>query len=419
MARPQNAVQSMIERRLPRRVAFLQAPGIGGPYRIYRELRAGLHRFGTQVLWLAVGPGPQAVMERPEWKQEHQFGTVLAPDTLDEMSQAMTLLDHLERADYDAVFINVLGDRVQTNIARYLDPHIRRIMIVHSVTVGTYAAARSIRDYVHATVGVSPRIGDDLVRQMKFPRSSTRVIANACDATAFTCSARESYEGPLRLLSLGRLEDASKGILWLPRILGYLRDVPLHLTIGGDGPDREALQHAFASDRDRVRFIGSIPPEAVPGIMRQHDVFLFPSRYEGFGIALAEALASGCVPVASHLRGVTDFIIDSGETGFLFPVGRVHIAAQFVRALANDRTLLKRMSADGRASALSRFQPEIMTEAYVDVLEDAMARRAPIAPVLRRERWRMPAGLRPGWRTALPSPLKNRLRVLRERILSA
>jgi glycosyltransferase involved in cell wall biosynthesis len=408
----------MIESRQPRRIAFLQAPGIGGPYRVYRELRNRLHQSGTEVRWLAVGPGPQAVMERPEWKQERDFGEVLAPETLDEGHQASICLDHVEHAGYDGVFVNVLGDRVLTNIARYLDPQIRRIMIVHSITVGTYAAARSIRDYVHATVGVSPRISDDLVRRMNFLPSRTHMIANAFDGTAFRWSPRETHEGPLRLLSLGRLEDASKGILLLPQLLAQLRDVPLRLTIAGDGPDRDALRRSLAADMDRVRFVESVPPEAVPEVMGQHDVFLFPSRYEGFGITLVEALASGCVPVASRLRGVTDFIIDSGTTGFLFPVGRMQIAAQYVRALAKDRRMLARMSSEGCTSAFSRFRSEIMTTAYADVLEDVMAHPPRIAPVLRREDWRMPAGLRPGWRSALPSPIKDRLRVLRERILS-
>jgi glycosyltransferase involved in cell wall biosynthesis len=408
----------MIGSRPRRRVAFLQVPGIGGPYRIYRELRGGLHPLGIEVRWLAVGPGPHALMERPEWKLERDFGAVLAPDTLDEGRQARILLDHLECAGYDGVFVNVLGDRVLTNIVRYLDPEVRRIMIVHSTTPGTYAAARAIRDYVHATIAVSPRISHDLALRMKFPQGRTHIVANAFGATSFKPSFRSKHEGPLRLLSLGRLEDASKGILWLPQILKQLRDVPLHLTVAGDGPDRDALQQAFAGDMDRVRFLGGVPPDGVPDLMDRHDILLFPSRYEGFGITLVEALAGGCVPVASHLRGVTDFVIESGKTGLLFPVGHLQLAAQFVRTLAHDRNLLARMSSAGRASAFSRFRPEIMAAAYADVLADVFGNPPTIAPVLRREDWSMPAGLRPGWRTILPSPIKNRLRMLRERLSS-
>jgi glycosyltransferase involved in cell wall biosynthesis len=357
-------------------------------------------------------------MERPQWEHEHEFGVVVASDTPDEGRQARILLDHLEHDSYDGVFVNVLGDRVQTNIVRYLDKTIRRIMIVHSVTIGTYAAAHSIRDHVHATVGVSPRIRDDLVCQLHFPPSRTHAIANAFDGAAFQ-PVRKDHDGPLRLLSLGRLEDSSKGILWLPQILRQVRDIPLSLTIAGDGPDRDALHRAFAGDMDRVRFVGAVLPQTVPELMAQHDVFLFPSRYEGFGITLVEALASGCVPVASRLRGVTDFIVDTGSTGFLFPVGEVRMAAKFLRELAEDRGLLARMSAAGRCSAFSRFQTETMAAAYAEVIDDVMTRPASIAPVLRREDWRMPKGLRRGWRTALPAPIKDRLRGLRERILSA
>jgi hypothetical protein len=54
-------------------------------------------------------------------------------------------------------------------------------MIVHSITPGTYAAARSIRDYVHATVGVS-RISDDLVQRAGFAPGHTHVIGNPFDS---------------------------------------------------------------------------------------------------------------------------------------------------------------------------------------------------------------------------------------------
>lgn len=408
----------MTDTRPPRRMAYFGFPGIGGPHRVYSELREQLRHWGTEVRWLALGPGPHAIMERPQWAHEHEFGVVVASDTPDEGRQARILLDHLEHDSYDGVFVNVLGDRVQTNIVRYLDKTIRRIMIVHSVTIGTYAAAHSIRDHVHATVGVSPRIRDDLVCRLHFPPSRTHAIANAFDGAAFP-SVRKDHDGPLRLLSLGRLEDSSKGILWLPQILRQVRDIPLSLTIAGDGPDRDALHRAFAGDMDRVRFVGAVLPQTVPELMAQHDVFLFPSRYEGFGITLVEALASGCVPVASRLRGVTDFIVDTGSTGFLFPVGEVRMAAKFLRELAEDRGLLARMSAAGRASAFSRFQTETMAAAYAEVIDDVMTRPASIAPVLRREDWRMPKGLRRGWRTALPAPIKDRLRGLRERILSA
>ncbi|MEA2780602.1 MAG: hypothetical protein QOK29_2146 [Rhodospirillaceae bacterium] len=398
-------------------VAFLGGgPGIGGLYRICRELREGLRGHGLTVRWLCLGPDPQAIITSPEWAHEREFGSVLAQDTRDERRQALTLLDHLETAGYKAVLVNVLADRVQSNVVRHLDPRIRRIMIVHNITPGTYAAAKSIRDYVHATVGVSPRIRDDLVQRVGFPAEYTHAIGNAFDGDIFERLERQPWDGPLRLLSLGRLEDASKGIFWLPALLRELRDVPLTLTIAGTGPDEAELRRLFSGQMDQVRFVGVVPPDEVANIMVRHDVFLFPSRYEGHPVALIEAIATGCVPVASHLRGVTDVVVDPGETGFLFPVGDIRSAARLVRKIAADREMLGRMSIAGRATAVARFRCDRMAAAYAEVIEAAMTSPRTIAAPLPRGEWRLPPGLRPGWRTLLPTTVKNGLRLVKERL---
>ena len=396
-------------------VAFLGAPGIGGPYRTGKALRDGLRPHGFTVRWLCLGPDAQALIDRPEWAHERAFGSVLASDTRDERQQAVALLDHLETVGYDIIIVNVLADRVQSSVVRHLDPRIRRIMIVHSITPGTYAAARSIRDYVHATVGVSPRISDDLVQRAGFAPERTHVIGNPFDSEAFEGQERPAWDGPLRLLSLGRIEDASKGIFWLPSILRELRDLPVTLTIAGDGPDDAKLRRLFAGQMDRVRFLGAIPPAGVARVMAEHDVFLLPSRFEGQSIALVEALASGCVPVASHIRNVTDFVVEPG-TGLLFPVGDIKAAAGLVRRLDGDRRLLTRMSVAARASAAERFRTDRMAAAYAGVLGRVMSHPRSIATPLPRSAWCLPAGLRPGLRSLLPTGVKNRVRLVMERL---
>jgi glycosyltransferase involved in cell wall biosynthesis len=148
--------------------------------------------------------------------------------------------------------------------------------------------------------------------------------------------------------------------------------------------------------------------------MAEHDVFLLPSRYEGQAITLVEALASGCVPIASHLRGVTNFAIDDEETGFLFPVGDTLAAARFIQRLDGDRGMLARMSQSARKAAYMRFRPDLMSGAYADLIQNIKVNPRALAAPLRGMQWRLPSGLRAGPRTWLPNPLKNKLRQLRE-----
>jgi len=398
-----------------RTIAYFGSPHLGGTYSVYRQLRDGLRSFGWSVRWVGLGREAELAAERCEWAADRNFGEIVAAGSIDDRDQAAAFLNHIETMSYDAVFTNVLANRVQTNAVRYLDPRISRIMIVHNISPGTYAAARAIRDHVHATVGVSPRIRDDLVLRHGFPRDRTQAIANAFDSAVFERPERNPHLGPLRLLSLGRLEDDSKGLFWLPAILRELGNLPFTLTVAGEGRDGAELRNRLGCYSDRVLFVGALAPREVAAVMAQHDVLILPSRYEGQAITLVEALASGCVPVASRLRGVTDFVIDEDKTGFLFPVGDTGAAAKFVRALSDDRQMLARMSDAARAAAVARFRPDVMAASYGRLLDAVVANPPTIAHPLGREDWRLPAGLRSGLRTLLPNPLKNRLRQLRER----
>lgn len=79
----------------------------------------------------------------------------------------------------------------------------------------------------------------------------------------------------------------------------------LPLTIIGDGPERAALERRAESRGigDTTRFVGAVAPERVPDALRGADVFAFPARAEGYGLAVAEALLLGIPIVVMHDGG--------------------------------------------------------------------------------------------------------------------
>lgn len=398
--------------------AYFGFPHIGGTWTVFTSLRSGLRVHGIEVRWLGVGPEAQAAYDNSHWVHERADGVVIEPQATDEAAQGKALVEYLDHSgEFDGVFVNVLASRVQTNAIRYLNPRIKCIMIVHNITPGTYAAARVIRNHVHAAVGVSPRIRKDLVHQLGFDAMRTVAISNAVDFTAFANEKVPKPEGaPLRLLSLGRLSDTDKGVFWLPQILHHLKDIPVQLTIVGDGPDRVELESRCLPFGNRVRFVGRVSPAEVPAVLAEHDVFLFPSRFEGLGLSLVEAMAAGCVPVATQIKDVTDFVVKHGKTGFLFPMGNTREAAAAVRQLADKPGRLSEMSAAARSQNPERFSIPIMAEQYVSLLGAVMKQSPAVSRKLSVIDWAYPSGLRAGLRSHLPDGLKNMLRLMRERI---
>ena len=187
-------------------------------------------------------------------------------------------------------FVNVLCDRLSTNLMRYMEPDLLRVMLVHNITMGTYAAAASIRDHVHGTIGVSQRIANDLIQKHGFSSENTCSIPNSVPIERFQLKRRAETAG-IRILVLSRIENRSKGCFRIPRILALLQEsnIPFQCTVVGDGEDLAELEVRCAGMP--VRFIGRIPALDVPEIISKHDVYLFPSTYEGFGLSLVEAMA--------------------------------------------------------------------------------------------------------------------------------
>lgn len=398
------------------KIAYFVLPHLGGTYTVFRHLRTGLAPDGIELCWLGLTPAGQGLPAGME--REAAFGTLVEAPASDEGKSTARLMERAILAGgFDGVVVNVLSDRVQTNIVRYLPPYLLRLMVVHNITPGTYAAAEAIRPYVHATVCVSQRCRDDLVKRHHFPGGRTFVIANAVSLEAFPATDRppRPVGQGLRLLFLGRIEDASKGVLWLPDILRRL-PASSTLTIAGDGPDLKRLKAAIPGVTPRVVYAGAVAADAVPALLAAHDIFLMPSRYEGLPMALVEAMAAGCVPVASALRGVTDMIVENGSDGLLFPVGDTARAAAFVRALDKDRAQLHGLSLGARRKVAGAFTVERMAAQYAAVLRDIAVNPPPLAAPLALDGWSMPRGLRAGLRTFLPRPLKNWLRGVRERL---
>ncbi|BDG09641.1 glycosyltransferase family 4 protein [Anaeromyxobacter paludicola] len=394
----------MSHSRSPRRYAFLVRPHMGGTYTVFSVLRGALARHGVELRWLAATSDREAARARMEDGEGE-----LAPASSDSGADVgRALVQHLE-SHYDGVFVNVLTSAAEMNVARYLGPRVTRIMVVHNITPGTYAAARALRDHVQATIGVSPRIVDDLVRRHRFPVQSTVCVPNAVPVSSYAKGRGEKAGGPLRVLFLGRIEESAKGVLWLPEIMRQVRDAPITLTVAGDGVDRARLEEACRDLDGTIAFVGAVPPGEVPRLLATHDVLLMPSRFEGLPMVALEAMAAGCVPVLSRIRGVTDFMVRPGVDGELFGVGRTREAAEILRNLQTHGKELARLSDNARETARRMLDCEAMGSAYAKVVADAEARGL-ARPPLSISRWSYPRGFGPGIRSLAPEWCKHLVR---------
>ena len=179
------------------------------------------------------------------------------------------------------------------------------------------------------------------------------------------------WDGPLRVLSVGRL-DPEKNPLLLVEIAELLRahDPRFKLAVAGDGPLEDALERRIAERglRDAIELLGYVPngPELWEEYRRSH-AFLHVSLTEGLPQVLFEAQGAGLPVVATDVGGVSA-AVGHGESALLVPPDDAAAGAAALARLAEDETERRRLIASGLANAR-----EQTIEAQLDRIAEFLA----------------------------------------------
>lgn len=213
-----------------------------------------------------------------------------------------------------------------------------------------WAAVRLAADRI---VAVSGAVRDALVAHGADPRK-VRVISGGVEMEAY------ADVGPLVpgvIGSLGRL-SYEKGFDLLLVAMQELDD-KVHLLLGGDGPQRERLAAEAFGLGERVELTGFVPD--VADFMGRIGLFVLPSRSEGLGLVLVEAMASGRPVVATRVGGIPEVVL-AGETGLLVPPEDPVALVLAIRRVLEDPELAARMGRAGRSRAEKLFSARRMAE---------------------------------------------------------
>ncbi|MDZ4685098.1 MAG: glycosyltransferase family 4 protein [Planctomycetaceae bacterium] len=147
------------------------------------------------------------------------------------------------------------------------------------------------------------------------------------------------------------------------------------LTILGGGLPAEQIGRSFSEiARTRLRIVERVPEEQVMTEYARHDVLVFPSTYEGFGMVVPEAMSQE-LPVIATPVGCVSTLIRHGENGWIVPPrDPAALTAAFERLLV-DADLRRRLSQNARETVLNLTWTETARRT-LDVYADALAERA-------------------------------------------
>jgi glycosyltransferase involved in cell wall biosynthesis len=178
-------------------------------------------------------------------------------------------------------------------------------------------------------------------------------------------------EGVPVLLAVARLVE-QKGIdvaiAALPAVRARHPDAVL--VVLNEGPLRGRLleQAAALGVADAVFLPGRVGD--VTSWLRRADVLVHPARWEGFGLALLEAMLASLPVVATQVSAVPEIVAD-GETGLLVPPDDPDALAEATARVLDDRELAARLGAAGLARARTEFSVERMARQTLAVYDAA------------------------------------------------
>jgi len=194
-------------------------------------------------------------------------------------------------------------------------------------------------------------------------RDKTKVVANGIIESDFVWQTndetivdeiRQKYHHKKIVFFVGR-HATYKGVNYLIEAEKYIQSDCV-ILIGGRGTETERLK--AMTNSDRIKFIGRIPNEYLRCYYYASDIFAFTSctKQEAFGIALAEAMYCGCVPVTFTLEGSgVNWVSVKDETGIEIPLGDVKAYAEAIDKLLSDKELYSRYASAGKDRVVRMF----------------------------------------------------------------
>lgn len=204
-------------------------------------------------------------------------------------------------------------------------------------------------------------------RALEFlPSVNIDVINNGIELDRFHPAEHNELSKELKLVTVGRL-SVTKRVEMLIEAVEILskKGRNIRLTIAGGGGMFEKLQRLIGQKRlsNIINLTGRIEPEQMPGIYRQHNIFVSASMQEGMSNAMLEAMASGLPIVTTRCEGVDELIVDNGV---VVKGDTAEALAEGINSLAENQRGYKMMCASARRRA-EEFGWDRVAEQYLQI----------------------------------------------------
>jgi glycosyltransferase involved in cell wall biosynthesis len=339
---------------------FMPSLAGGGAEKMVLNLIRGLQDYPVQIDLLVAKAAGELARQIPK-------GINLVELNQNHVSSTFFTLIHFLRDHHPDILFSAVDNANLTAILAALlsGTQTKRVISVHQVGSKFRQIHHSVRErvlqlgirlffrFAHQIVAVSDGVAEDLIRGLPIKPSRIRTIANPIlsyqQLEKLKNSSILKKPGEVRIVSAGRLVKEKDFQTLLAAFAIIRKQLTCHLTIYGEGPERERLENqrdalGLTRDIDFPGFTEDIFQALMPA-----DLCVVSSLTEGFGNVIVESLACGVPVVSTDSPSGPREILQDGKFGRLVSIQQPESLAEAMLASLKqktDRSLLQNRASD-------------------------------------------------------------------------
>ncbi len=207
----------------------------------------------------------------------------------------------------------------------------------------------------------------------RFPEPRYFRIPYYCDLAPFMAAPRRARtDGQVVFLFCGQM-IARKGVDLLFTAFQRLGGAARLLLVGPEAQLSEFLAPLPPSVRARVEYVGFQAPEDLPRFFAQADVFILPSRYDGWGVVVNQALGAGMPIICSDMVGAGRDLVEEEINGLRFPSGDAAALADRMQRFIHQPSLVDSWGKVSRRRA-PQWTPEAGAAKWIEAFQAVLGR---------------------------------------------
>ncbi|MFP4694334.1 MAG: glycosyltransferase family 4 protein, partial [Halothece sp.] len=209
--------------------------------------------------------------------------------------------------------------------------------------------------------------------QQRFPNKPVFNIPYYCDLTKFRQEIPQRPRTPPTILFCGQMIPR-KGVDLLLQAFEQLLDIGCEanlLLVGREAELPQMLETLKDKTRQNINYAGFQAPENLPHFFQQADLFVLPSRYDGWGVVVNQAVGAGLPVICSDTVGAAKDLVEVNRNGLIVPAGDVQaLTDALVYYLKHPEQI--EMASEASQEKAKQWSPEVGAQKWVNAIETVL-----------------------------------------------